>query len=104
MYTMYKQYILTDLCTKQLHIKGRRPIFIVAELHDSVEVHQQSTGRAITVTDIGYLLIKSRRDDVMTHGIYISQVQPIHPLTVRNYRMLTAINNNKHIKKGSTKN
>ena len=69
----------------------------VTELND-VEVHQQSIGRAITGTDIGILLIKSRRDDAVIHGIHASQVQHIHHVTVRSYRMLSAVNKNKIIK------
>ena len=67
-------------------------------MNDSVQLHQQSTGRAITGADIGTLLIKSRRDDAVIHGIHASQVQHIHPVTVHNYRMLSAVNKNKIIK------
>ena len=52
MYTMYKHFLLTGLCSKQWHIKGRRPIINVVELNDCVEVHHQSTGRAVAATDI----------------------------------------------------
>ena len=95
LYTLYKQYLLNGLCSKEWHISGRRPILSVTEINKSVEEHQRSTGRTITGTDLGSLLIKSRREDAYMHGIDESQVQHIHPVTVRNYRMLTAVNENK---------
>lgn len=66
LYTMYKHFLQTGLCSKVWHLKGRRPMLTVADCFD---VHHQSTGRAVTGSDINTILIKSRRDAAMTHGV-----------------------------------
>ena len=97
LYTMYKEFLLSGNCSKQWHIKGRKPIPTVAALNDCVKVHQASNGRAVTGTDIQSILHKSRRDKAMTQGVDVSQLQPIHRCTIRNYKMLTAVNKMKCI-------
>ena len=43
------------------------------------------------------MLTKSRRAEAYMNGIGESQVQPVPYCTIRNYRMLTAVNSNKKI-------
>ena len=97
LYTMYKQYLLNGLCSNEWHIAGRLPIVTVTAINKSVEEYQRSTGRSITGKDLGSLLTKSRRAEAYMNGIDESQVQPVHYCTIRNYRMLTAVNSNKKI-------
>ena len=66
-------------------------------MNQCVEIHHESTGRAVTGKDISALLIESRRLDANTHGVDATQLQPIHHSTIRNYRMLSAVNKNKVI-------
>ena len=97
LYTMYKEFLQSDICPDEWHIQGRKPIITMQALNDCIEVHHQSNGRAVTGTDIHHILIQSRTNEAIPQGAAVSQLQPIHRNTIRNYRMLTAVNKNKCI-------
>ena len=71
---MYKRFMQTGLCSKEWHLKGRRPIITVKELNQCVEIHHESTGHAVTGKDISDLHNKSRSLDAKTHGIDATQL------------------------------
>ena len=69
LYTMYKQYLVDGICAKEWHIAGRLPLMTVTDINRSVEEHHQSTGRAVTGSDIESILLQARKDDAELYGI-----------------------------------
>ena len=89
LYTMFRKYKITSVCSEECHIAGRILVITVNTLNIEIDKHFLNYGLALMVHSINSILTKARNQRTMHNELSCYSIRPISPYVLQCYKCLT---------------